>query len=61
MKWAYLKYSCDRLIGTVNQILDVFRMEVGMMDYRFSERDLPPIIQKIFLELAPPTRRKIWS
>jgi len=33
-------------------------MEAGMMDYRFSEGDLPLIVQKIVLKLAPLAQRK---
>jgi hypothetical protein len=36
-------------------------MEAGMMDYRFLEGDLPPIIQKIGLKLAPLAQRKKMS
>ena len=38
---AIIHDECDRLIGAVNRILDISRMEAGMMDYRFSEEDLP--------------------
>jgi two-component system sensor histidine kinase GlrK len=55
---AIIHDECDRLIGAVNRILDISRMEAGMMDYRFSEGDLPPIIQKIVLKLAPLAQRK---
>lgn len=50
--------ECDRLIGAVNRILDISRMEAGMMDYRFQEGDLPPIVQKTVLKLAPLAQRK---
>jgi two-component system sensor histidine kinase GlrK len=55
---AIVNYECDRLIDAVNRILDISRMEAGMMDYRFLEGDLPPIIQKIGLKLAPLAQRK---
>ena len=55
---AIVSYECDRFIGAVNRNLDISRMEAGMMDYRFSEEDLPPIIQKIVLKLAPLAQRK---
>jgi two-component system sensor histidine kinase GlrK len=50
--------ECDRLIGAVNRILDISRMEAGMMDYRFSEGELPPIVQKTVLKLAHLAQRK---
>ena len=55
---AIIHEECDRLIGAVNRILDISRMEAGMMDYRFSEGELPPIVQKIVLKLAPLAQRK---
>jgi two-component system sensor histidine kinase GlrK len=50
--------ECNRLIGAVNRILDISRMEAGMMEYRLSEGELPPIVQKIVLKLAPLAHRK---
>ncbi|MGE5840652.1 MAG: ATP-binding protein [Deltaproteobacteria bacterium] len=50
--------ECDRLIDAVTRILDISRMEAGMMVYRFSESELPPIVQKIVLKLAPLAQRK---
>jgi two-component system sensor histidine kinase GlrK len=55
---AIIHDECDRLIGAVNRILDISRMEAGMMDYRFSEGELSPIVQKIVLKLAPLAQRK---
>jgi two-component system sensor histidine kinase GlrK len=55
---AIIHDECDRLIGAVNRILDISRMEAGMMDYRFSEGELPRIVQKIVLKLAPLAQRK---
>jgi two-component system sensor histidine kinase GlrK len=55
---AIIHDECDRLIGAVNRILDISRMEAGMMDYRFSEGDLPPIVQRTVLNLAPLAQRK---
>ena len=58
---AIVNYECDRLIDAVNRILDISRMEAGMMDYRFLEGDLPPIIQKIGLKQAPLAQRNKMS
>jgi two-component system sensor histidine kinase GlrK len=55
---AIIHDECDRLIGAVNRILDISRMEAGMMDYRFSEGELAPVVQKIVLKLAPLAQRK---
>ena len=53
-----IRDECDRLIGAVNRILDISRMEAGMMDYTFLEGELPPVVQKAVLKLAPLAQRK---
>lgn len=45
--------ECDRLIGSVNRILDLSRMEAKMMEYMFAPCQLPPLIQETVLKLAP--------
>lgn len=50
--------ECERLIGSVNRILDLSRMEANMMDYQFTERPLSPVLRKIILKLAPIAMRK---
>ncbi len=45
--------ECARLIKSVNRILDLSRMEVDMMDYRFSKCSIIPVIQKSILNIAP--------
>jgi two-component system sensor histidine kinase GlrK len=45
--------ECARLINSVNRILDLSRMEVDMMDYRFSKCSIIPVIQKSILKVAP--------
>ncbi|MCD6271907.1 MAG: HAMP domain-containing protein [Deltaproteobacteria bacterium] len=45
--------ECARLIKSVNRILDLSRMEVDMMDYRFSKCSIIPVIQKSILKVAP--------
>jgi two-component system sensor histidine kinase GlrK len=55
---AIIHDECDRLIAAVNRILDISRMEAGMMDYHFLEGELPPIVQKTVLKLAPLAQRK---
>jgi two-component system sensor histidine kinase GlrK len=53
-----IRDECDRLIGAVNRILDISRMEAKMMDYQFTESRLFPIVQKAVLKLAPLAQRK---
>jgi two-component system sensor histidine kinase GlrK len=52
------KQECERLIESVNRILDLSRMEANMMDYQFKECSLIPVIQKTILKLAPIAQRK---
>ncbi len=52
------KEECERLIDSVNKILDLSRMEAGMMDYHFRKCSLAPIIQKGILKLAPIALKK---
>jgi len=52
------KQECERLIESVNRILDLSRMESNMMDYQFRECSLIPVIQKTILKLAPIAQRK---
>jgi two-component system sensor histidine kinase GlrK len=53
-----IRDECDRLIGAVNRILDISRMEAKMMDYHFAECALFPILQRAVLKLAPLAQRK---
>jgi len=50
--------ECERLIDSVNRILDLSRMEAKMMDYQLKESDLLPVVQKSLLKLAPIAQRK---
>jgi two-component system sensor histidine kinase GlrK len=45
--------ECERLIASVNQMLDLSRMEAGMMEYQFKPEDLTQIIRTCILKLAP--------
>lgn len=55
---AITKEECERLINSVNRILDLSRMEAKLMDYQFGERNLLPVIQKAVLRLAPIAQSK---
>ena len=45
--------ECERLIDSVNRILDLSRMEARMMQYDPRKCDLLPVLQKTILKLAP--------
>jgi len=45
--------ECERLIASVNQMLDLSRMEAGMMEYRFEPEDPATILRACILKLAP--------
>jgi len=53
-----IKEECERLINSVNKILDLSRMEAKMMDYRFKECNLTSVIQKSISKLALIAQRK---
>jgi len=48
-----IKEECERLIGSVNSILDLSCMEARMMDYYFRECQLIRVIQETVLRFAP--------
>ena len=50
--------ECERLIVSVNRILDLSRMEAKMMEYHFNHTDLIHLIRKCILKLAPIAQRK---
>ncbi len=50
---AIVKDECDRLIASVNRMLDLSRMEAGMMDYAIAPLDLLEILRTSVLKLAP--------
>lgn len=43
----------NRLIGLVNSILDLSKMEAGMMSYRFEEASITPLIDQAITEITP--------
>ncbi|HPD60863.1 MAG TPA: HAMP domain-containing sensor histidine kinase [Thermodesulfobacteriota bacterium] len=56
--FSIIKEECKRLINEVNRILDLSRMEAGMMDYHFETSSIIPIIRKIVLKLTPLAQKK---
>ncbi len=52
------KSECEKLIETVNRMLDLSRLEAGMMHYNLERRDLAPVIRQSILKLAPIAIRK---
>ncbi|MDP4727087.1 MAG: HAMP domain-containing histidine kinase, partial [Desulfobacterales bacterium] len=50
--------ECERLIRSVNRILDFSRMEAHMMEYRYQEANLTPLLQQSVLKLAPIAQSK---
>ena len=48
-----LAEESNRLIGLVNSLLDLSKMEAGMMDYSFEKASLAPLIKKAVCEITP--------
>jgi two-component system sensor histidine kinase GlrK len=50
--------ECERMINSVNRMLDLSRMEANMMEYRFIKCNLMPVIKHSVKKLIPIARRK---
>ena len=48
-----LAEESNRLIGLVNSLLDLSKMEAGMMNYSFEKASLAPLIKKAVGEITP--------
>jgi two-component system, NtrC family, sensor histidine kinase GlrK len=48
-----LTEESNRLIDLVNSLLDLAKMEAGMMDYHFEKESLAPLIDKTLTEVGP--------
>lgn len=53
-----VKAECERLISSVNRILDFSRMEAGDMYFSFQHADIRLVIEKSVLKLSPLIRNK---
>jgi two-component system, NtrC family, sensor histidine kinase GlrK len=50
--------ECERLINTVNKMLNLSRMEAGMMEYQMEKSSLSDLIEMIVSKLRPVAERK---
>jgi two-component system, NtrC family, sensor histidine kinase GlrK len=50
---SILAEESNRLIGLVNSLLDLSKMEAGMMAYNFEKTNLAPLIKKAVGEITP--------
>lgn len=50
--------ECERLIRSVNRILDFSRMEAHMMEYRYQKAKLAPLLHQAVLKLMPIAQSK---
>jgi len=50
--------ECERLINSVNKILNLSRMEAGMMDYHMEKSSLPDLIEMNISKIRPVAERK---
>ncbi len=50
---SILSEETNRLIGLVNSILDLSKMEAGMMTYQFDRGNVAPLIDRVMVEMQP--------
>jgi two-component system sensor histidine kinase GlrK len=53
-----VREECDRLISSVNRILDFSRMEAGNMYFSFQHADINSVIEKSIMKLSPLLQNK---
>jgi len=53
-----LQNESKRMIQIVNSLLDLSKMEAGMMTYSFEQKDLAPLIDKTIQEMGPLAKSK---
>lgn len=55
---AIINEECNRLINLVNSLLDLSKMEAGMIEYNFTQADIVSLIKKVTLEMEPLAKTK---
>lgn len=53
-----IRQECERLIRSVNRLLDFSMMESGMMPLTLQDAELPPIVEKNLQRFSPLAQRK---
>ncbi|MEN6375160.1 MAG: ATP-binding protein [Smithella sp.] len=53
-----VREECERLISSVNRILDFSRMEAGNMYFSVQHADIKPVIEKSIMKLSPLLQNK---
>jgi two-component system sensor histidine kinase GlrK len=53
-----LQNESKRMIEIVNSVLDLSKMEAGMMTYSFEQKDLAPLIDRTIHEIGPLVKSK---
>lgn len=53
MVLTILAEESNRLINLVNTLLDLSKMEAGMVAYNFEQANLAPLIEKVMIEIGP--------
>lgn len=53
-----VREECERLIASVNRILDFSRMEAGNVDFSFTQADIVPVIEKSIMKFSPLFQKK---
>lgn len=48
----------NRLIDLINTIMDLSKMEAGMMQYHFVQSDIAPLLQRAIIEIEPLAKSK---
>jgi signal transduction histidine kinase len=55
---SIISEECERLINSVNSILDLSRMDAGMMEYNMERYSLYPLIEKSVIKIKPIAEKK---
>lgn len=55
---SIISEESNRLIDQVNSVLDLSKMEAGMLEFHFADADLAPMIDRVFSEVVPLSETK---